>query len=91
MSKKTLEECLRKKPLYIPLVASLFYSIINVGEYIVCRDYLQRGHPETQVVELRKGHFYAKEQEFFSDNKYRIGELTFNLSVVGRKIAIATK
>lgn len=65
--------------------------MFNVGEYGVCLDYLQSGHPKSQIVELRKGHFVNKERELFSDNKYRIGELFFNLTVLGRKIAIATK
>ena len=65
---------------------SIVHLIANLAEYNVCRDYINYRISNPNSVEKEREYFYKEE-----NNEYRIGEFMFNLTRLGRKLALSAK
>ena len=70
--------------------ASISYPIFNVGEYIQCREHINWGVPKASISRLRELEHSYRVKQILPDKEYRIGEFMFNLTYLGRRLALVT-
>ena len=67
-------------------IVSIAYCVSNGLEYLECRDYIKYRISNPNSVEKEREYFYKEE-----NNEYRVGEFMFNLTSLGRKLALSAK